>query len=638
MASTVTAKDGDTLCTIAINNGFENCLKLRDIDANSAYKTRPLKAGDTVTLPDLNPSENDRPTDNSHKFQIKNRQVGIRFVHGSASLPYDQDLTLNELNVSNFTTTLAGVTEGAQLPAASQAHYDANADVDTDAFKVELIESRPPSATLEVIVEPLLPTYDSGGTLSGHKNFDGDPKSASTVRGARALVGQAYKMEGKRFRTGYLRLVVDTFDQKSRKQQTVVVTDNVSNNDNQTEILDQDIRATYVLKDCPVSDADSKCRVETTAPLNRGKVVNIAIHVIRDPPTGVVETTPGGPGDNGVVDLKEIQGRIDTFCRRYWAQDQVKFKTILTQTVDLPSNILTVADLTGATATGHVSGGTTAGQVGFTVNVQRFGNGQDLNQDVSPITVNPSATPEATANDIANAINAISGLSAKVSVNPAEVRQGSGASQLGSADILITDSQKGRVTITNLSAATVQDQTQTVSVCNLGRFLVVRNDLTNYHVGSPEERNLFKMLDTGDDRLDIFIVSGFRDRPSLVGFTVVASTDLDASRRPMSGMFNSIVMRANASDDTDALPYALPHEIGHALLDCATHADSSHQLMFPTTADFKDVNDAKRLLALDPPATNWQNVVTNSSLAVVTQRIRMNTISRLQDKGGTLLN
>jgi hypothetical protein len=225
-----------------------------------------------------------------------------------------------------------------------------------------------------------------------------------------------------------------------------------------------------------------------------------------------------------------------------------------------------------------------------------------------------------------------------VSVNPAEVRTGSGASQLGSADILITDSQNGRVTITNISGADVQDQDQTVSVSNLSLIFSIRNDLENYHVGSQHERNLYKMLDTGDDRLDIFVVSTFDSRPTLVGFTVTAQTDLDATRRPMSGMFNTIVMRADASDNTDTFPYALPHEIGHALLDCAQHADSSRQLMFPTTAPFKDVNDARRLLGLDPTAFNWNNLITNAGLSVVNQRIRMNTLSRLQDKSTSLMN
>jgi hypothetical protein len=272
------------------------------------------------------------------------------------------------------------------------------------------------------------------------------------------------------------------------------------------------------------------------------------------------------------------------------------------------------------------------------LSIQRFGRAPDTNQDVGPIFVNAGATPQATANDIATAINAIAGLTATVSVNPAEIRPWTGASQLGSADIIITDSHNGRVTITNLSGNDIQDQNQLVNVCNVSSTFATLNALTNYHVGSQDERNLYKTYSTGDDRIDIFVVRNFRNQPHLVGFTVCAQTDLDASRRPMSGMFNNIVMRKDASDADGGFPYALPHEIGHALLDCALHADSNHQLMFPTTANANDVNDAKRLVGYDPPSENWENLVTNASLAVVSQRIRMNTLTRLQAKAGGLFH
>jgi hypothetical protein len=635
MPTTVTAQKGDTLCTIAINSGLNDCTPLRAIDANAAYKTRALVAGDVVTVPDLTVSETPKPTDATHNFQIKGRQVNIRFVHGSARIKYAEDLELTELKISNFHTNLCGIPEGPKLPDASHAHYDENADKDVDTFKVEVLDTRPPAAPLEVIVEPLLPTYDANGNLSGHNNFPGDPKDSSTVRGIRALIGKAYNMEGKRYRTGYLRLVVDSLDTTARPKQTVLVTDNVSNNDTQTEILDQDIRATYILKDCPADDA-SKCRIEAAATIDRGNYVSLALHVLRETPTGVVETSPGGPGDDGIVKLNDIQTRVNTFCRDYWAQDKIKFKIALAQTVDMPSNMLTVSDGSGNLAAGHQFNNTVQGQVSFTVSVQRFGKAGDTNQAVGPILVNAGATPEATANDIVTAINAVSGLTAKVSVNPAEVRTATGASQLGSADILIADSQNGRVTITNLSGSDQQDQDQIVSVCNVKSTFSTLNDLTNYHVGSQNERNLYKTYSSGTNRLDIYVVKNFDSQPNLVGFTVCAQTDLDASRRPMAGMFNNIVMRQDASDSNNGFPYALPHEIGHALLDCALHADSKFQLMFPTTANASDVDDAKRLVGYDPPANNWENLVTNASLAVQSKRIQMNTITRVQSKSSGL--
>ena len=119
---------------------------------------------------------------------------------------------------------------------------------------------------------------------------------------------------------------------------------------------------------------------------------------------------------------------------------------------------------------------------------------------------------------------------------------------------------------------------------------------------------------------------------------MTAQSDLDANRQPLSGMFNTIVMRADSADDTDNQPYALPHEIGHALLDCALHADSSRQLMFPTLINITDVNDPKRLIAIDPPATNWENMISRPDGSTGSQRIRMNTLARVLDKSSGLLH
>jgi hypothetical protein len=255
--------------------------------------------------------------------------------------------------------------------------------------------------------------------------------------------------------------------------------------------------------------------------------------------------------------------------------------------------------------------------------------------------VNAGDDPATTAGNIAAAINQIPGLTATVSVNPAEVRgpiPAGGAVPPGSADILIRDGNKGRITITNLTALANQDSAQVISISDLSLNLIHRNALTNFHVGSPHQRNLYKMLDTGDDRIDMFIIQNFPNDPNLAGLTLCRQTDLDASRSPMSGMMNSMAIRADSADGTDFLRFIIPHEIGHVLLDCALHADSGRQLMFPNLTEAFAVTDPKRLTALDPPATNWQNVISQPDLTVTTQRIRMNTLTRLSDKSSDLMH
>jgi hypothetical protein len=55
MSRQVKARDGDALCGIAIAAGFINCAPLRADPANSTLLSRPLVAGDIVTVPDITP-------------------------------------------------------------------------------------------------------------------------------------------------------------------------------------------------------------------------------------------------------------------------------------------------------------------------------------------------------------------------------------------------------------------------------------------------------------------------------------------------------------------------------------------------------------------------------------------------------
>jgi hypothetical protein len=314
------------------------------------------------------------------------------------------------------------------------------------------------------------------------------------------------------------------------------------------------------------------------------------------------------------------------FCRRHWAQCITKFRIVLLRTVDLPSDMLTVSDATGNLALGLSAGGA-PGVVGFTINVQRFDGTNFGPINVPPVTVLPGATPDATANLIKAAIEQTPGLTATVSVNPAEV-----GDPRGSADILIRDAGGGRITITNLTAQAQQDTQQVVAVNSVGLAFNIRNALADYHVGHPDERNLYNTFDTGASRIDIFVAQSFVGRPNLLGFTVCSQTDLNATRQPLDAVRNTIIMRQDSADGTNFQRYALPHEVGHVLLDDAMHADNSRQLMFPTLHGAVDVNDPKRLIGVDPPATNWENLVSSPDDRVITRRIRMNALSRVLDK------
>src|SRR6266568_417299 len=110
MPTTVTAADGDSLCGLAIDAGFENCKPVRDANGGKDFvDKRPLQAGDKVVIPDIKPGEQVKPVDTTNVFVKKTSPpVSIRFVHGSPKTPYLQDGTLKVLNVSNHITTRGG--------------------------------------------------------------------------------------------------------------------------------------------------------------------------------------------------------------------------------------------------------------------------------------------------------------------------------------------------------------------------------------------------------------------------------------------------------------------------------------------------------------------------------------------------
>ena len=137
--SQFTASDGDTLCNIAVNNGFLNCQPLRDEPANSGLLNRALKNGDIVTIPDIRPRIENGATDQVHKFVLKTAPpVSIRYVHGSPDKHYLDDDTISLLNVSNFVTNLAG--KNGQQPFPAEFEFHEPGHVDPDTFKVEVVD------------------------------------------------------------------------------------------------------------------------------------------------------------------------------------------------------------------------------------------------------------------------------------------------------------------------------------------------------------------------------------------------------------------------------------------------------------------------------------------------------------------
>ena len=682
---TYKAGDKDTFCSVAIRHGFADCKPVRDMQENKE-KFDPdweLHQGDTVHIPKRVEGEATAPPEKLSEYVRKGLPLAkVLFIRDtSTNEPYDKAI-LGELNVSNFVTDKAGADETVPLVLDAHRTHDDDAMKDEDIFKIEVLDARTKEAKLEVHIEALRPKYEGTGTpyvvkegdwlskiakehnikrwqdiyrhrvnadfKKAHKNPDliypGDrlfiPKKLidhepfpAPQRAKRRLQLEAsrVKPDANRFRSCYVRLVVDAVDKAARDKQTLLTTDMFDAGDSKVEILDQNVKAEYVLKECPATPADKKCRAIRIVEIDRGKEVDLAIHVLRAVPNGQIETQEGGTHDNGIVKLADIRKRVETFCRQYWAQAHVRYNIVRLETVDLPSNMITVGDDKGSLSSGAKSGGGGRGKIGFRVSVKGFDGSPDTIHNVAEFEVPMGRTPETTANTIKDKIDALPDLTAEVSVNPKVVGKDN-----GSADVLITDAKTGRITLTNLTAAASQDADQKIIITALTLTVDIRNAPGDYHVGGPEQRNLVKPFDTGKTVIDIHVVDAV---PGFRGLTVPELKMMWPAIRPMGRMANSIIMKKSSSDSSTNDPFPLPHEIGHVLSDNSMHAKDSTRLMYgaiPLTSTV--VTDTKRIISRVPSADNYRTRYQKPDGTVGYKDIKYNTVTRIQSESGDLLH
>src|SRR2546421_12708690 len=101
MPTVVTARNGDTLCGLAIDAGFVDCGPVRAESANSGLLARALKAGDLVTIPDIALKDVSKATEKRHRFIKKNAPAGSDwFFYGAPRKKYFHEFTLTRLKVS----------------------------------------------------------------------------------------------------------------------------------------------------------------------------------------------------------------------------------------------------------------------------------------------------------------------------------------------------------------------------------------------------------------------------------------------------------------------------------------------------------------------------------------------------------
>lgn len=639
----ITAQDGDTLCTLGIAAGFKDCQPLRA--ANPTLVNRPLVAGDSVTIPAINAATHPRPTDAKHPFQRTARRVAIRFVHGSKNTTFAQDLEKTELNISNYITDKAGNPDGDKdFPNETVNVFNADADQDVDTFKIEVLDTQPTGNPLKVELQPLRPVYSaadpSGKTVTGHVEF---PPSEKARRGLLFL--DAFKQSNtRRFRTCYLRLVTDDADNKGavgaqapngfppatanngRIRQTILATDMVDEGDSQVQILDQVVQAKYTLADCPGSP---KCSVAKTATIGTDrKRLRIAVHILR--------RTPGGPP---VATIAEADRRVNRWLRRIFAQAAISPKLAQpTREVDPVANLIAVSDPGSNNATPNAgglaaSGLTTAGAASqHQFRISAPGRAPQLIGPITPALAGVGFPALLSAGFLAALVK--DPYTASVSLNPARFND-----THGSVDILIKEKSGLPVTIDQLPSPAQADTIQTLTLGSANPLPVPLQgwDGNNFLAGSIQQRVILKNYDSGDDRVDIFIidthVSGDR------GEAMMSGDEVFPTGPAISGVKYSVFMIRDAirnPGNPDNDPLVLAHEITHVTAE-ALHTDQQgagaqaaasrpnpYQLMAQQVTGNEAVGGSKRLR--DGPCVYAQSFSRT-----------LNIVSRLRTKGSKLM-
>ncbi|MCB1036191.1 MAG: hypothetical protein KDD47_20375, partial [Acidobacteria bacterium] len=423
MAYVVLSVAGDTLCSIARREGFSNCGTLRTTGANAGLLNGVLPPGSAVTIPQARGGWVYTKIAMGRRWTVRWRwpvaapqAKVVRFVRTGPTPPANGDAIAN-LRISRYITSSADGNGNDDWVDHTHRTYDLASYTDSDAFNVEVVDPDRAGQTCVVRLEALRPTY-AAGVLNGHQRFP-----AGAQRNARSLEVTLDPVAGDntRHRSCYIRLVVDQHDKGVRPLQTLLVSDMVVAGDPEVEILDQDVRLLYEDPQCPRPAGDRCVMAQAEIPLRRGRSVRLVPRILRANRSGVVGTVGNGQGDDGVITRQELTDRIQQNVRRIWAQEEITFTMAPVETVDMPSDMLTVSDPEGAVSSGVNAGGVMPGVVGFTLTVELHAGGGPVNHDVGPYQVPAANTTQQTANALAGLVNAlhVANLVTAVSQNPA---------------------------------------------------------------------------------------------------------------------------------------------------------------------------------------------------------------------------
>jgi hypothetical protein len=466
------------------------------------------------------------------------------------------DPALRVLNISNLRTN-RNIAAG-------------NGQNDPDNFKIEIISAAVDGAVIPAAQVELEARDNNGATFIPARNIQVQLNRVGATN---------------RFRSAYLRLVVDAVDQAVRANQTLLITNELPIFPDR-ELLGQFARVTYSPTDDDlfrqVATVGDEFGVTATAADNP-MAFTLTAHRMTDIPAG-----------SNVSDAS-IQTRINSFVRQSYAQANVRINGRTSSGVAPVQNFASISHDHGRAASGLSGGG---GASTITLNVTSTRGGGAVTWT---ITHNPAAaaTPLATANALVAAI-------AATDPNPpgaAGDRLAATAWQNNaifgvatrSADILITDPMGGTITITGAAST---DTRQTIAAPAVTNAMIVANG-TNLLQGSIHQRALIRNYDSGNGTIDLYVSQSLTYQGGgrmIRGRANVTGAARPALQQGINPIRHNVFAIASTADNTMNNPFTMPHECGHVLLDAGHVTGDRTQMMRSGTSGANAVGASKRIL------------------------------------------
>jgi hypothetical protein len=578
----VRAVDGDTLCGIAVNNGFRNCKKLRD--ANPTLANRDLNPGDQVQVPDVTPKSEAGAVDQLHPFKRLGAPVGrIFYIQDFNRATPEQALSdkQRQLAVSNYVTGRQGSGFAFTGTAARDLWrdktffgHDADASADPDHFKIQVFDKHAKDkgdAKLTVTLQTQRPRLNASVQI---ERWEDMPDAGAKVD----ITCQQVAAKSPWYRSHYLRVVAERDDQNNRPAdvvdngadrtaQTLVVP--APTDDRRIEILDLRVRAHKDVEDCGATGTQPKCRARALADVGKEEKA-LKIKVFR----------VDGPGNQAAQRSRnDIEQTVIPNMRLQLAQCNVALKVLEIKDVPPPRNMIAIGDTRVVKATG---GKTIGAMVAL------------ASGNITAITTtHRKDEPSETAQRLAAALRA-QGVQTRVSGNPPPINTGT---DFGPADILCfnADGTPARVIGVTNSASENQKISSTGGWDNNNvttpDVQYGANEPSFRFIGSADYRALLKNNFEGTDRFCAYVFNNFtQPNPAftLLGYALIPYHEVTAKFKPHAELTLGVLISANAAQRRTVLT----HEAGHALLD-AIHTTRASRT--PPDTDFQGNANNKRL-------------------------------------------